>query len=64
MSYNALKDAIPKEWRTLVKTMKIPLNATDFNENPHLNIGKKEKNINLIKNKEIYWIFVNDIRIE
>jgi hypothetical protein len=30
MNYNALKDAIPKEWRALVKTMKIPLNATNF----------------------------------
>jgi hypothetical protein len=44
--------------------MKIPINATSFKEDPHLNIGKNAKNINLIKNKEIYWTFVNDIRIE
>jgi hypothetical protein len=64
MDFNALKDAIPKEWRILVKTMQIPINATNFEENPHLMIGKNAKNINLIKNKEIYWIFVNDIKIE
>jgi hypothetical protein len=64
MKFNALKDSIPKEWRTLVKTMKIPIDATNFKEDPHINIGKVAKNIKLIKNKEIYWIFVNDIRLE
>jgi hypothetical protein len=64
MNFNALKDAIPKEWRMLVKTMQMPLNATNFNEDPHLNIGRNAKTINTIKNKEIYWIFVNDIRVE
>jgi hypothetical protein len=64
IDYNSLKDAIPKEWRKLVKTMRIPLEATDFREELHINMGKITKNINQIKNKEIYWLLVNDIRIE
>ena len=64
MKYNALKDAIPKEWRKLVKKMQIPDEAINFNEDTHIIIGKKAKNINAIKNKEIYWILINDIQIE
>ena len=64
MKYNKLKDSIPKEWRSLLKTMKIPNQAINFKEAIHVKIGKQTKNINLIKNNEIYWTIVNDIRIE
>jgi hypothetical protein len=64
MNYNALKDAIPKEWRKLVKTTQIPADAIQFNQDTHIKIGKKSKNINSIKNKEIYWTLINDIQIE
>ena len=64
MTYNKLKDAIPKEWRKQVKTMQIPEDAINFQEEIHVKIGKLSKNINIIKNNQIYWILVNDIRIE
>jgi hypothetical protein len=64
LKYNNLKDAIPREWRALVKTMQIPTEAMSFDEELHINIGKSPKNINLIKNNLIYWTLVNDIRIE
>jgi hypothetical protein len=64
MKYNTLKDAIPKEWRALIKKMTIPPEAISFQESPHLNIGKLSKNINLVTNNQIYWILVNDIRTE
>jgi hypothetical protein len=64
MTYNRLKCAIPQEWRRLVKTMQIPAQAININEDIHIKIGKTNKNINKIKNNEIYWILVNDIRTE
>jgi hypothetical protein len=64
MKYNNLKDAIPRHWRTLVKTMQIPPGVISFQEELHLNIGKATKNINSIKNNQIYWILVNDKRTE
>jgi hypothetical protein len=57
--YNKLKDAIPGEWRKLVKTIKVPLEAINFKEQIHLNINKKPKNLNSVNNKDIYWIFIN-----
>jgi hypothetical protein len=59
-----LKDLIPKEWRSVVKKMSIPEETINFKEQVHVTIGKHPKNINLITNKEIYWTFVNDIRVE
>jgi hypothetical protein len=64
LSYNALKDAIPIEWRTHLKTMKVPRQAISFNEDIHVKIGKHFKNINKITNKDIYWIFVKQIQEE
>jgi hypothetical protein len=64
MTYNKLKDAIPREWRKMVKTMQVPEEAINFKEDIHVKIGKLTKNINTIKNNQIYWILVNDIRIE
>jgi hypothetical protein len=64
MKYNTLKDAIPRVWRTLTKKMKIPPEAISFQESPHINVGKLSKDINTVTNNQIYWILVNDIRIE
>jgi hypothetical protein len=64
MMYNRLKSAIPQEWRRLVKTMQIQSEAISSNEEVHIRVGKINKNINMVKNNEIYWIIVNDIRIE
>jgi hypothetical protein len=59
MMYNRLKDAIPGEWRKLLKTIKIPSEAINFKEQIHLNINKIPKNLNTVTNKDIYWIFIN-----
>jgi hypothetical protein len=64
MTYNRLKNTIPQEWRRLVKTMKITEEAINFKEEIYVKIGKVNKNINIVKNNEIYWILVNDIRAE
>jgi hypothetical protein len=64
LNYNALKDAIPINWRTKLKTMKVPENAVSFNEDIHVRIGKNDKNINKITNKDLYWIFVRQIQVE
>ena len=58
MDFNGLKDAIPRQWRSLIKTMQAPHETINFKEDVHINIGKRGKNINLIKNNEIYWILV------
>jgi hypothetical protein len=64
LQYNALKDAIPNQWRTMAKTMQIPPEAISFQEDLNVMVGKTAKPINLIKNNQIYWILVNDKRIE
>ena len=64
LQYNKLKDAIPSPWRKLLKTIQIPEETMNFRESLHVNVGKSTKSINLVKNKEIYWTFVNDIRIQ
>jgi hypothetical protein len=64
MTYNTLKDIIPREWRKMVKTMQIPEQTISFEENIYVKVGKIDKEINSIKNNQIYWILVNDIRIE
>jgi hypothetical protein len=64
IDYNSLKVAIPKEWRKVVRTMRVPPEAINFEEEIHIKVGKVTKNINQIKNNEIYWLLVNDIRIE
>jgi hypothetical protein len=40
MTYNKLKDAIPKNWRTILKTMKVTSEAINFKEQIYLKIGK------------------------
>ena len=64
MLYNRLKDAIPKEWRKLLKTMKVKTEAIDFKEQIHYNINNKPKKLNLIKNNDIYWILVNKKKVK
>ena len=63
LKYNMLKDAIPSKWRTLLKTMKIKQETVNFQEQIHLKIGKNIKPINTIKNNEIYWTLVNQIKV-
>jgi hypothetical protein len=60
----SLKDAIPTEWRKLLKTMKITPAAISFTEQIHLMINKNLKNINNITNKDIYWIFIKSKQVQ
>ena len=64
LSYNALKDAIPIEWRKQVKIMKVPRIAISFKENIFVKIRKKYKNINKVTNKDIYWTYIRNIQKE
>jgi hypothetical protein len=64
LNYTALKDAIPSKWRHRVKTMKIPNIAVSFDEEIHIRIGKNDKPINKITNKDLYWTFIKNIQQE
>jgi hypothetical protein len=63
LKYNTLKDAIPQMWRKILKQMKIPTEAINFNEITCLKINTKIKPINNIKNKDMYWIFVQNVQV-
>jgi hypothetical protein len=63
MQYNQLKDAIPKEWREKLKTMKVPRNIFQENEELYMRINKQNMPINLITNKDIYWKIIKKIQL-
>ena len=58
LKYNTLKDAIPKNWRQILKTMKIPTEAISSQETLTLQVKKITKNIASVTNKDMYWILV------
>ena len=60
LKYNAIKDAIPQEWRKILKTMRVPQETISFNEQIHLKINKINKPLQLIKNRDFYWILVKN----
>jgi hypothetical protein len=62
--YNALKDAIPIEWRRMIKTMRIEKEAISFQEQPYLNINKINKPLQLLKNKDFYWALIKNCKEE
>jgi hypothetical protein len=64
LKYNALKNTFPPSWRKILKTMKITENAIHFNEQVYLKVGKTNKPISQVTNKEVYWIFVKKIQID
>jgi hypothetical protein len=64
LNYNAIKDAIPLKWRTKLKTMNVQMDAISFQEQPFLKIGKIDKPIQIITNKEIYRSFVRKIQVK
>jgi hypothetical protein len=63
LKYSQLKDAIPITWRKRLKTIKIPQEAISFNQIITLKIKKKYIPITKVTNKDIYWIFINKIKI-
>jgi hypothetical protein len=64
LKYNKLKDAIPKNWRKVVKTVKISRNDISFEDQIFLKINKIPKSLKNITNKDIYWIFVKSRQIK
>ena len=64
LKYNKLKDAIPKDWRKQVKTIRIEKDEISFNDQIFLNINNIPKSLKNITNKDIYWIFIKSIQIK
>jgi hypothetical protein len=63
LQYNALKDAIPREWRENLKSMKIERNAISADEPPFVIMNKQNVPVQLITNKTIYWELIDKIKI-
>jgi hypothetical protein len=63
LQYNSLKDAIPKEWRDSVKSMKVQRNAISSEEGLNITINKTPIPITKITNKTIYWHLVGKIQV-
>ena len=63
LKFNSLKDVIPERWRKIVKTQVIADEDLNFADNIiSIMIGKVNKVINMITNKDIYWVFIENIR--
>jgi hypothetical protein len=62
--YNALKDVIPTEWRKEIKLMTVPRDAVSFKESIYIKIGKNDKSLTKITNKDLYWILVRKKQIK
>ena len=63
LQYNSLKDSIPKEWREMLKTIKIPLDAINVKENLYMIIEKHELPLQYITNKQVYWKIIKSIQL-
>ena len=60
MSYNSLYSAIPRLWKTVVKNTE----RIEVNTNIMISVNKKEKLIEKISSKEIYWELVRKYRVK
>jgi hypothetical protein len=58
LQYNSLKDAIPKNWRKIVKITNIPREATSVNEICTIQINNKNVPLQKITNKLLYWMLI------
>jgi hypothetical protein len=63
LKYNSIKDAIPKSWREKLKTIDVPRNNININENLHIKINNQQIPLNLINNKMAYWKLIEKIQI-
>ena len=59
--YNSIKDAIPSEWRKRLKKRNVNNNEISINDTIQIKIGKNQKPINKLTNKDVYWTFINNI---
>jgi len=58
LKYMSLKSAIPREWKMTLRTMTVPPNAISSLELPYIKVNNSLKPISLLKNRDLYWIFV------
>ena len=58
MEYNALKSAIPNQWRISVKKMKVPVQAISNEEQAFIVCNNRILALEITVNKDIYWEFV------
>ena len=54
MEYNSLISSIPKHWKTILKSQKIPREAISVQEIFHIRLNTLDRNIFELKNKELY----------
>jgi hypothetical protein len=64
MEYNALKEAIPVDWRKTLKTMRVPSESISFDEDTYIRIGNKEQNVKKLTNKSLYWSMIGEKQIK
>jgi hypothetical protein len=64
LKYNTLKDAIPREWRKILKTKNIQNDTICFNDPIQIKIGNNNKRIDKITNKDVYKVFIKNIQIK
>ena len=46
----------------IIKTMRIEQEAISFQEQPHLNINKISKPLQLLKNRDFYWALIEQCK--
>ena len=61
MLYNSLITAIPQVWKRQISGIPVTANAINGNEQPDIVINGNIYNIQLIKNKTIYWTLIQNI---
>ena len=63
MEYNSLLNSIPNLWKNILKKQTIPHNAITNTESLHLKVRTMDKQIDKIKNKDLYEILLKNKRV-
>jgi exonuclease III len=58
MEYNALKSAIPNQWRMDIKKMKVPKHAISNEEQAFIVCNNRTLSLSIAVNQDAYWEFV------
>jgi hypothetical protein len=58
MDYNALKSAIPPQWRKDFKKMNVPVQAISNEEQPFIVCNNRILALSIAVNQDVYWNFV------
>jgi len=58
--FMSLIDAIPAQWRKILKQQSFHVNVCNINESPFCNIEKNDKDIQTIKSSQIYWHLLSE----